>query len=353
MTKMNDRPQNPIERSDFSGDGAILPYGTQDLDPRVQIQAGPPKRVRCYHRGCNRWLRPPAQDFQGEFCPEHQIRCHHSRSGPTYSYADQRRNVIVGADLFASRIIGHPFKYESHRLGFERSEDALTWNVMRSLQEAGALQEVAAWLTGLVIPEEPRLYLWGLRVDDDSVVPWDLLIRARERFEQKLPVKRPLTEPDIALHLPGRYLVLIEAKFTSPNPTYTTGPRKDETSLTKDELIEIYQDPALKILDVVKAVSINEIHYQLWRNMVFAEWMALEDGPDTRAYLASLTRLGREQESCDQFRELVCPGYGGRFVHRTWEEIDDLWAARIPELLRLHNYLVTKTAGLIPALRLG
>ena len=298
-------------------------------------------------------MRPPAQGYPGDLCPEHLIRCHNSNGGATYSYGDVRRNIITGPDFLAERIIGHPFKYDGDRMGLEKSEDALTWNVLRSLQEAGALREVAAWLTGLVIPEEPRLYLWGLRVDEDSVVPWDLLIQARERFEQNLPVNRPLTEPDIALHLPGRYLILIEAKFTSPNPFYTNGPRKNPKSLTKGELIEIYQDPALKILDVAKATRAGQVHYQLWRNMVFAEWMALADGPGTRAYHASLTRLGQERESCDRFRELLRPGFAGRFVHRTWEEIDDLWAARLPELSRLHHYLETKTAGLVPAFRLG
>src|SRR5208282_1292283 len=85
--------------------------------------------------------------------------------------------------------------------------------------------------------------------------PWDLLIAARQRFEANLPVNRPWTEPDIALYLPGRYLILIEAKFTSPNPAYENGPQKDPKSLTKDELLDIYQDSALTILDVERTRS--------------------------------------------------------------------------------------------------
>jgi hypothetical protein len=154
------------ERSHSVADGCAcqaspdppIPYRTRDLDPLVHTQAGPPGRVRCYYRGCERWLRPPTRHFPGDLCPGHLIRCHGSTGGATYSYDDVRRNIIAGADLLAERIICHPFKYESDRLGFEKSEDALSWNVFRSLQGAGSLQEVAAWLTGLVIPEEPRLY---------------------------------------------------------------------------------------------------------------------------------------------------------------------------------------------------
>ena len=75
-------------------------------------------------------------------------------------------------------------------------------------------------------------------------------------------------------------------------------------------------------------------------------------GAAYRAYHASLTRLGEERENCDQFRELFRPGFAGRFAHGTWEEIDDLWAAPVPQLARLHRYLETKTAGLVAAFRL-
>ena len=205
------------------------PYGTHNLNPDVQTKAGPFPLVRCYHRDCGRWLRRPTSTYDGDLCPEHHIRCHYSRNAPTYSYADVRRNFIVGADLVADRIVGHPFKYDTGCLGNEKSEDALAWNVFRSLQEAHVLHDVAAWITGVTFPEEPRLYLWGISLDGDLFQPWDLLIAARRRFEQNLPVDRPLTEPDIALHLPGRYLILIEAKFTSPNTFYTSGPRGTES----------------------------------------------------------------------------------------------------------------------------
>jgi hypothetical protein len=102
---------------------------------RSRTHAGRP--VRCYHRGCKQWLRPPAQGFAGDICPEHLIRCHGSSGAATYCYAEVRRNIIVGADLLAERIIGHLFNYESDRLRLEKSEDALTWNVLRSLHEEG------------------------------------------------------------------------------------------------------------------------------------------------------------------------------------------------------------------------
>lgn len=261
-----------------------------------------------------------------------------------------RGNIIIDADLMATRIVGHPFKFDSKWLGNENSEDALTWNVFRSLQEARCLAQIASQITGLDIKEEPRLYLWGICLTEDTFEPWDLLIEARKRFESKLPVKRPLTEPDIALYLPGYYLILIEAKFTSSNSCYIDGPRQNTKSLTKDELLDIYQDPALHMLNMEKARHADRVYYQLWRNTVFAEWMALADGKGTLAYHTSLTRESEENESCDHFRGLMNPELAGRFAHLSWEDIYSGIADSVGQSL-VRQYLETKTSGLVQALK--
>ena len=325
-----------------------LPYGIADLDPEPQVHRDPPRRVRCYVRGCGRWLRPPAPGQAGEFCPNHGIRSHLSRFGPSYSYAEPVRNVVASPRLFTDRLLGHPFKVDTGKLGFENSEDALTWNVFRSLQEAGRLKDAARLGTGLDLPDEPRLYLWGLSLSDDRLEPWPLLVEARRQFESALPVKRPPTEPDIVLHLPGRYLLLIEAKFMSANPSYEDGPRRDAESVTKGELLDIYRDPALQILDAGRARAADRVYYQLWRNTVFAEWMAGQAGDGTVGYHANLTREGAEIDSCREFRSLLRPGFEGRFAHLAWEQLYHEVVGRT-ELEMMRRYLENKTAGLRPA----
>lgn len=325
-----------------------VPYGVDDLDPIVEVHPDDRDRVRCYVRGCPHFVRRPTRGQPGELCPDHGIYCHYSRFGATYSYADVRRNIIASPDLFAQRIVGHPFKFESHRLGSENSEDALSWNVFRSLQEAKCLAQVAKLLIGEDYPQEPDLYLWGIRVSDDSFEPWELLIAARQRFESNLPVQRPLTEPDIALHLPGRYLVLIEAKFTSPNTTYARGPRKDAQSLTLDELLEIYHDPQLQILDYRQARMAFQVHYQLWRNMTFSEWMSREDHRNTKAFHVNLVRGGFEKSAVAAFHRLVNPNFRDRFRRPIWERIYRS-SSNNPDLEMMCHYLENKTAGLVRA----
>ena len=328
-----------------------MPYGMKDLDSRVICVSHSPRRVRCFVRGCRHILQTPTRYEKGEACPEHGIRCHFSYSGATYSYADVRGNIIASPDLLATRIVHHPFKYESHRLGLERSEDALSWNVFRSLQEAGCLGKFARAITGDACTVEPFLYLWGICLSEDAFDPMGLLIAARKRFESALPVERPYTEPDIMVHLPGRYLILIEAKFTSPNMTYARGARKDAQSLTLNELLEIYHDPRLQILDYDQARRALQVHYQLWRNMTFSEWMAREDHPKTKAFHVNLVREGFEKASAAEFHRLVNPDFNDRFRRLTWESIYRFFLDD-PTLATMCRYLETKTAGLVRALNI-
>jgi hypothetical protein len=67
----------------------------------------------------------------------------------------------VGRDLL-SQLTG---KAETWRLGNENSEDALTFNVFQSLQEAGALSEAVRLLAGVDVTTEPELIVWGRRLE--------------------------------------------------------------------------------------------------------------------------------------------------------------------------------------------
>jgi hypothetical protein len=329
----------------------FLPYGLGDFSEQILSSPGN-NEVRCYVKDCDRWLKPPRRGERGTVCPEHGITCFHSSSGNTVGYRDVRRNMIASPDLMATRIVGHPFKYESHRLGLERSEDALTWNVFRSLQEAGQLAQLAQRITGDSCGFQPYLMLWGIDCSENTFEPWDLLVQGRRRFESRLPVDRPFTEPDIAIFLPGRYLILIEAKFTSFNTAYHRGPRKNASSLTLEELINIYADDQLIILDRALATRRERIYYQLWRNLVFAEWMARQDHPDTKAFHVNLVRAEQDEESAAEFAELVRPEFHERFQRWTWEQLHQLFSPE-PKLSRMRRYLENKTAGLKPAFRLS
>ena len=112
----------------------LLPYGAHDLVSKVVMHSEDPDQIQCFVRGCSHFVRRPTRHRSGTPCPDHGIYCHHSNNRSTYSYVDVTRNIIASPEMFAKWVIGHPFKYESDRFGVENSEDALSWNVFRSLQ---------------------------------------------------------------------------------------------------------------------------------------------------------------------------------------------------------------------------
>ena len=109
----------------MSHENPELPYGIGEVQATARPSKAGDKSVKCFVVGCQHRLRVPSRTFPGDVCPDHGIRCHYSSNRPTYSYLQPRRNIIASADMFTQQIVRHPFKFESHRLGSERSEDAL------------------------------------------------------------------------------------------------------------------------------------------------------------------------------------------------------------------------------------
>ena len=88
-----------------------------------------------------------------------------------YVLSDPLDNFIVGHKLIGQIADGSSGKAETSRLGHENSEDALTWNVFRSLQEAGLLHLLAPLLCECNEPVEPELYVWGSGITNDAFEP--------------------------------------------------------------------------------------------------------------------------------------------------------------------------------------
>ena len=110
--------------------------------------------------------------------------------------------------------------------------------------------------------------------------------------------------------------------------------------MTKDELLATYADPGLTTLDVATAVASTRVFYQLWRNMIFAEWMAKQAESGTKGFVANLTRETQDQESCKQFSTLLTSYGKPQFCRITWEQLMPLAD------LRLAAYLNAKTVSL-------
>ena len=83
------------------------------------------------------------------------------RAAPTYVLERPLDNFIAGRELIAEAIAGTWGHAEASRLGNETSEGALTWNVLRSLQEAGRLDVAAQALAATETRRRARARLLG------------------------------------------------------------------------------------------------------------------------------------------------------------------------------------------------
>jgi hypothetical protein len=327
-----------------------LPYGWRDFDPDVvhgivardadYVVGGPNGGLRCPMVGHKHELLPWRDGDHRKGTQPHgrpAVRFHVS---PTYVLADPLGNAIAGRDLFKQAMDGGWGKAETHRLGHENSEDALSWNVFRSLQEAERLHLLAPLLLDTAEGAgEPDLYLWGRRVVGSGSDPWARFDELRAVVE---PGLRQQTEPDVVLHFPGVAWVFIEAKFGS---RVTTA----KSAQTLATWLKRYGPHARGFLDVDagRGLPSSEFPEQILRNMVFAD-LIRKDG---EAAVVALLARRKELSPVDEWlARCFVDDPSVAFARVTWEQIYRALAADDPPLQRLRIYLEQKSYGLRRAL---
>jgi hypothetical protein len=263
------------------------------------------------------------------------------------------RNFIVGHDLVRAIALPKGMKAEAHRLGFEMSEDALSWNVFESLAVAGKLREATQFLTGRSLRTTPHLYLWGRRIDDpdgDHEI-YEPLGRVRAKLE--LGIRTFVTEPDVMLVAERELVVCIEAKFGSGNPlAYDSVTKKGEKPTSRVGLIARYlgnrtSDRTRRIVCCEKIGPASRS--QLLRNIVFASEMA-ENTPWCVVNLVSSTQRGRDDkhksyaDPTDEVQSYLHPDWRHCFTFRTWERLHAAVISGDSALAALDQYLRGKSA---------
>jgi hypothetical protein len=291
-------------------------------------------RIRCCVRDCPRWLarrRPGVRD-PDIYCPDHGISV---SASPTYVYRDYRRNFIVAIPQL-ERVV--PLKFESDRLGNERSEDAVSWNVFVALAELGGTMAVFRHLSGLEPNNEPELYLWGVRIGVPAPQLWPRLAEVRDMLEPGIGIP---TEPDIMLRVPGQALVLVEAKFGSPNSTLAG------RNMTVGEFVDRYRPPdgAVDPLDRgwIRGQRAGSILGQLCRNVVFAQRLAAEG---ETPMVVNLTQQDDEVNIVGQFAPHLAPDGPVGFRRATWEGLYRLPLMAGGDAAPLRRYFKNKTSNL-------
>ena len=351
------------------------PFGYADFDV-TRLDEAP--TTKCPVRGCSATLvKLPygkQQDRDGKYkertklwCPEHGIRLHSGTfvywNGQGLEDEARLRNFIVRPDLVSAIALPKGMKAEAHRLGYEMSEDALSWNVFVSLAVAGKLRGAAQFLTGRSLRTEPHLYLWGRRIDDPDgqYSTYEPLRRARAALEADIHTF--VTEPDIMLVADGEIVISIEAKFGSGNPLSHDGEAKEgEKPTSRAGLLARYlgERTSERTKHIVRPDHMGaSLHSQLFRNIVFASEMAGEV-PWHVVNLVSSTQRGTLNDVSHTFadptndvRGYLHPDCQHCFTYRTWEGLHAELIRNEPALAGLDRYLRGKSAHYLPAFELS
>ena len=150
-----------------------LSFGHRDFDSRVLANAYP---HQCPVKGCSANLGSISSGRNSfPYCADHGLCLHQNTfvyfNGPDKQHRDKARlrNFIYAPEFVARHVLDSQNKAESHRLGNEMSEDALSWNVFVAFLVTNNLNMLASWLTGRPVKNQLHLYLWGSSVDINNM----------------------------------------------------------------------------------------------------------------------------------------------------------------------------------------
>jgi hypothetical protein len=222
---------------------------------------------------------------------------------------------------------------------------------------------------------EPELWLWGHRVDLERGFGglFPPLAALRKRLESNIHTF--VTEPDIMLIVPGKLIVLIEAKVTSGNSlTNEQEAKPGEKPRTVHGLLEKYLPDASNLGAVLPARCVTPFYGQLFRNVVFAQAMARDAGiadanwavvnlvSDTQWTKARQTREGRRaggdmdasfEDPTVAIHSWLREEDRKRFRFSTWERLHATVIKGSSKLAAVDAYLKGKSANLRQAFDLS
>ncbi len=299
-------------------------------------------KIECPVKGCKETVSRQKKRFKRlpEFlCDKHQIYI----SPSTFEYKKETENLLWFSELdieYLDQI--KKFKRES-RMAREKSEDAVTFNVFRYLQNNELLGSFLESVTAEKI-SNLELILWSFSEREKK--GYKLLEDARHEFGE---AKSRGSEPDIIIDT-DNILFFIEAKFSSPNKTIPSDPDPEKTKkyLTGGNN---WFDQVFK--EKYKKIAFDEKKYELLRLWLLGTWMAKKQSK--KFFLINLVLQKRDSKIEEQFKPCINEDENQQFKRIEWESIYNfikLRAIKSEDYLRMTQYFENKSLGYDSAGRL-
>lgn len=252
----------------------------------------------------------------------------------TFEYKEESENLLWVSEFdteYLKQI--KKFKRES-RMAREKSEDAVTFNVFRYLQNNELLDSFLESVTAEKVSNS-ELILWSFSEREKK--GYTLLNDARQEFGES---QNRGSEPDIIINT-DNILFFIEAKFSSSNATVPSDPSKVKKYLTggdnwfKQVFMESYEK-----------IAVKEKKYELLRFWLLGTWMAKQQRK--KFSLINLVLQKNELKIESQFKKLIYENEHQKFKRIEWESIYHfikLNKIESEDYLKMTQYFENKSFG--------
>jgi len=287
-------------------------YGLKDLKPVITITAS---YIECPVRGCDHRVqrRHKSDHAEARFqCPEHRIYI----SPTTFEYPDEKDNLLWKEEADLALLEAIKVVKREIRMEHDNSEDAVTWNVFRYLENANLLRGFLSWFTGREQGRTDLIY-WSYSQNDKGAFPG--LDKARKEFGEHL---QRSSEPDL-IAVTDQALFFLESKLTSNNETLPSDPKNHKKYLTGDAW---FKGVFASDFDTV---VVQAKKYELFRFWLLGSWMAAQIKRDF--YLVNIVPSAREINIEARIIPYLQPDKSRHFMRLAWEDIYHWGSRHAPE----------------------
>ncbi len=288
--------------------------------------------VECPVAGCTQQVKRQRMVFRttGDFlCPDHRIYI----SPSTFEYQDFHDNLLWVSDQDLRLLDAINRVKRESRMARDNSEDALTWNIFRFLEQSALLGGWLESIAGTPV-RNPGIKYWSYCPDaDDS---WPALEAARRTFGET-PGRG--SEPDLIVES-DEAIYWIEAKFQSGNDTCPSDPNNSRQYITGGDrwFDRVFKSP-------FGEVAVKQRFYELTRFWLLGSRGAAQAGK--QFYLLNLVLDRKEASIGREFGKHIIATEDRQFKRVTWEDIYRFISTGAPRAgsAGVLEYMEGKSAG--------
>jgi hypothetical protein len=287
--------------------------GILDLKPQIDISSD---SVECPVIGCSKKVERQRHSFKREErfrCSEHKIYI----SPSTFEYDNEIHNLLWKNETDVTLLETVKRVKRESRISRDNSEDAISWNVFRYLEDTDQVAKLLSWVTQT---EQHLIELMYWSYSQKAIGAWPKLSEARKEFGENL---QRSSEPDL-IALTETALFFIEAKLTATNNTSPSGSNNRTNYLKGGN--EWHTQVFVSDFDTV---AIKAKKYELFRFWLLGSWLANEMKLDF--YLLNVVLTERETDIEMRISPHIRTGTNRQFKRVTWEEIYSFIAEYAPE----------------------